>query len=180
MSKVKKIAIYPLRSTGHTNVCVTIGKALLNKYPEQVEIYFMLDELWKEKISKHDSRFKFCTFQYDKKEQENSIVDFMDLLEPITKLPLVERMGKLWTSFDKERDDDLKWDQKIGDLLVELKPDLILMDQMVLLPSVVRANCPYAFLISSNPLLLDLSEDFPMLGSGWFLFGYFLLKKFFT
>lgn len=63
MSKVKKIAIYPLRSSGHTNVCVTIAKVLLNNYPGQVEIYFMLDEPWKEKISKLDSRFKFRTFQ---------------------------------------------------------------------------------------------------------------------
>ena len=169
MSKVKKIAIYPLRSSGHTNVCVTIAKVLLNNYPGQVEIYFLLDPIWQEKISKLDSRFKFKVFQYDRKEQENQTTDFMDLLEPITKLPLVQRMGSLWTSFADQRDDELEWDRRIGDLLVELKPDLILMDQMFLLPAVIRAGCPYAFIVSANPLTFNLSEEFPMIGSGLYL-----------
>lgn len=97
----------------------------------------MLDEPWKEKISKIDSRFKFCVFQYDKKEQENSVTDFMTLLEPITKLPLVQRIGYLWAGFAERKDEELEWDRRIGDLFLAEKFDLILMDQMLLLPSVV-------------------------------------------
>ena len=98
--RVKKIAIYPLRSSGHTNVCVTIAKVLLNNYADQVEITFLLDNQWKEKLSKLDSRFKFRTFEYDKPEQENHVANLLEKLEPVTKLPLVLRMGTLWNSLD--------------------------------------------------------------------------------
>lgn len=90
---VKKIAIYPLLSSGHTNVCVTIAKVLLNNYPNDVEIIFVVDNLWKEKLSKLDSRFKFETFDYDNEDQEKHVELIMKAIEPITRLPLVERMG---------------------------------------------------------------------------------------
>ena len=81
------------RRTGHTNVCVTIAKLLLNNYPDQVEITFVTDNLWKDKLSKLDSRFKFRTFEYDNQQQETATDELIKSLEPITKLPLVERMG---------------------------------------------------------------------------------------
>lgn len=46
----------------------------------------------------------------------------MQQLEPITKLPLVERMGKLWTGFDDARKESLLMDKKCGDILIDLKP----------------------------------------------------------
>lgn len=64
-----------------------------------------------------------------------------------------------------ERFDELERDRKIGDILVEMKPDLILMDQLILLPSVIRANVPYAFIVSANPVVLNLSDDYPIIGS---------------
>lgn len=39
------------------------------------------------------------------------------------------------------------------------------MDQMYLVPSVVRANVPYAYIISSNPLTANISEEYPAIGS---------------
>jgi hypothetical protein len=36
---------------------------------------------------------------------------------------------------------------------------------MLLLPSVIRANVPYAFIVSANPLTLNISEEYPHIGS---------------
>lgn len=87
------IFVFVHRRAGHTNVCVTIAKLLLNNYPDQVEITFVTDNPWKDKLSKLDSRFKFRTFEYDNQQQETATDELIKSLEPITKLPLVERMG---------------------------------------------------------------------------------------
>lgn len=145
---------------------MTIAKVLLNNYPGQVECHFVVDKRWQEKLSKQDARFHFRAFEYDNKAQEDHVDEFMRALEPVTRLPLVERMGCLWSKFEKERMESLNMDKKVGDILCELKPDLILMDQMLLLPSVIRTGSKYAFIVSANPLTLNLSPEYPHIGSG--------------
>lgn len=71
-------------------------------------------------MSKFDSRFKFRTYEFEKAGDEKYVELFMDKLEAVTRLPLVERMGSLWTEFDES--DALSFDKKCGDIMCDMKP----------------------------------------------------------
>ena len=46
-------------------MCVMIAKVLLNDFSSSVEVYFVVNQEWKEKISKIDFRFKYLLFDFD-------------------------------------------------------------------------------------------------------------------
>lgn len=77
----KKLAFYSILSSGHLNVCISLGRVLLDKFGDQIEVYFIVDRVWKEKIEKIDSRFKFGTFEFDKKEDESRMIDIANRFE---------------------------------------------------------------------------------------------------
>ena len=45
-----KVCFYSILSSGHLNVCATLGKILLDNHPD-FEVYFVVDAEWKQKLS---------------------------------------------------------------------------------------------------------------------------------
>jgi len=163
MTKLKKICFYSILSSGHLNVCASIGTVLLNNHPDDIEIYFIADEQWAEKLAKIDKRFKFGIIDYDNKDQEFRMIELVNKIEKTVYLSLVERMKVVWSIFMQDKtvmDIDRKSDEKIK----EIKPDLLLCDQVVHLPAIHSNKIPYAFIESASPCIFNF-EGFPNVGS---------------
>lgn len=128
--KKKKIAFYSILSSGHLNVCSSIATVLLDKFSKKLEVYFIVDDVWAEKLSKNDARFKFGIINYDNKEQGSRIEDLVDSLEPLLSTKLVERMIGCWSQF-------LDWstlpeiDRKSEEKIKEIGADFLICDQVI-------------------------------------------------
>uniref|UniRef100_A0AAN0LHI6 UDP-glycosyltransferase n=1 Tax=Polyphagotarsonemus latus TaxID=1204166 RepID=A0AAN0LHI6_9ACAR len=108
-----------------------------------------------------DSRYKFEIYEYEKKEQN----DFINsLVKPLIALPAIDRMKESFKSFDKNVDYFFYVDKEVSKLIKKLKPDYLLCDMSTHLPSVIlESKIPYSFIISTNPLILDV-ENLPVMG----------------
>uniref|UniRef100_A0AAN0N794 UDP-glycosyltransferase n=1 Tax=Polyphagotarsonemus latus TaxID=1204166 RepID=A0AAN0N794_9ACAR len=163
MSVKKKIAFYGILSSGHLNLCSAVASTLLNLYSSEIDVYFFVDQNWAEKLSKVDSRFKFETFEYKNEEQKNYVAKFIEMMEPTLALPNIEKL-KAFLNLTIAKDNGEKTiDDEIFLLIKKLKPDYLLCDRLSHMASVVASKIPYSFIISCNPLLLDI-EGFPYFG----------------
>uniref|UniRef100_A0AAN0LM54 UDP-glycosyltransferase n=1 Tax=Polyphagotarsonemus latus TaxID=1204166 RepID=A0AAN0LM54_9ACAR len=163
MSEKKKIAFYAFLSSGHINFCSAIASTLLNNYPDKIEVYFFTDSSWAEKIAKIDSRYKFEIYEYEKKEQKDFINNLVSRIEPLLLLPNIDKIKELFKSFKQNADYFYYIDEEVSKLIKKLKPDFLLCDMLSHLPAMAECKIPYSFIISTNPLVLDV-EDLPLLG----------------
>lgn len=122
----KKIAFYSILCSGHLNVCKSIASALLDKHSDKIEIYFIVNPEWAEKLRKYDSRFKFGIIELEQKNDR--IEEFISNLEPVLSSPLVDRIISSWTHF-------LDWnvlpeiDRKSQEKIEEIQADFLICDQ---------------------------------------------------
>uniref|UniRef100_A0AAN0LVX7 UDP-glycosyltransferase n=1 Tax=Polyphagotarsonemus latus TaxID=1204166 RepID=A0AAN0LVX7_9ACAR len=159
----KKLVFYSFLTTGHLNVCSAIGSALLNNYSNEIEVYFIADKTWAEKLTKIDSRFKIGLIELSQKEDRGQ--DIAKDTEKCLTLSLIESIKLVFEKFfisDAERLYEI--DKKSGEQIKIINPDFILCDQVVHLPAMLEHNIPHGFIISTNPSGLKI-DGFPYFGS---------------
>ena len=54
---------------------------MLDKYPDEFEIWFVTDEKWRAWLEKRDKRFKYAVFQYDTNDSANWLAECVDKVE---------------------------------------------------------------------------------------------------
>lgn len=123
MGSKKKILFYPILSSGHINVSVSIGSILLNNHSDRVEVYFIVDKQWQDNISKIDARFKFCVYDFHEQNGELRLVKLIDELEKCLTMSLEEKSSFIWSMFTQ--DPTIKEvDMKAEKLINQVQPDL--------------------------------------------------------
>lgn len=123
---------------------------ILNRH--SVDVYFIVDSEWQDKLSKIDSRFKFAIVEQSKQEVDSVKNELMEKFEQSLSLPLADRTIQSWSYFFQEAHNPMfEFDRKAEIKIRELKPDFLLCDQLIALPAMQLA--PYAFICSANPLL---------------------------
>lgn len=150
MSEKKNIVVYSLLTAGHLNVCASLATVILNKNSDKVDVHFIVDEEWREKLSKIDGRFKFAVMQRDKQKQAARREEMMKKILEILKLPLADRVIKSWGVFFTADNPIFELDKQAEEKIRKIKPDLMLCDQICLLPAMQLA--PAAHIQSANPL----------------------------
>uniref|UniRef100_A0AAN0LH68 UDP-glycosyltransferase n=1 Tax=Polyphagotarsonemus latus TaxID=1204166 RepID=A0AAN0LH68_9ACAR len=163
MQEKKKIAFYAVLSSGHVNFCASIASSLLNNYSDKLEVYFFTNFSWAEKLAKIDSRYKFEIYEYETKEQENVFGELAKKIEPLLTLSSEKRLKEMFKLIISSFDFFSFVDEKVSSLIKKLKPDYLLCDLMSHLPSMVESKIPYSFIVSANPLVIDI-EDLPYFG----------------
>uniref|UniRef100_A0AAN0LVW8 UDP-glycosyltransferase n=1 Tax=Polyphagotarsonemus latus TaxID=1204166 RepID=A0AAN0LVW8_9ACAR len=159
----KKLVFYSILSSGHLNVCSAVGTALLNKFADDVEVYFIAEKVWAEKLKKIDQRFKIGLI--DLSSEEDRIIDVVKDTEKSLNLSHIDSIKFLFEKFfmsDVER--LFETDKKSGEQIKKIKPDFILCDQILQLPAMLEHNIPYGFIISTNIAGLKI-DGFPYIGS---------------
>lgn len=66
-----------------------IAKVLLNDFSSSVEVYFVVNHEWKERISRIDPRFKYLVFDFDVYNDSRK-VDQMKRMDSLIDLPLLD------------------------------------------------------------------------------------------
>lgn len=158
MSEKKKIVIYSLLTAGHLNVCTSLASILLNNHSDKLEVYFIVDQEWQEKLSKTDARFKFAVMNRDKKAQAARREEMMKKILELLKLPLAERVIQSWKVFFTKDNPIYELDKQAEEKIREIKPDLMLCDQIGQMPAMQLA--PTANIQSANPLGFSFEGSF--------------------
>lgn len=126
----KRIGFYPCLAVGHHNVCITLGKALLDHFEDEVEVYFLTDNYFAEKISKVDTRFKLVILEYGgNKKDESRYNDLVIKLESFIQLPIIERLASALNVFVACDPTEEEIDRVAEKPIKELKLDFLLCDQ---------------------------------------------------
>lgn len=60
-------------------------------------------------------------------------------------------------------------DPVVKSIVEEVKPDLILLDEMFILPSILHGTTPWVLICSMQPTMLYASKNLPPPWSGWFI-----------
>ena len=67
------------------NISASLSTLLLDKYEDELEIWFITDEKWKAWLAKRDSRFKFAVFEYDSPASADWLAESVDKTEAALK-----------------------------------------------------------------------------------------------
>lgn len=119
MSK-KILAFYPILSPGHTNVSISLAKLLLDKYSDKLDVYFVVDLVWQEKLAAMDGRFKFSSF--DLKDHVQGLVKLVDDLEKTLTMSLEDKLNFQWKLFI-ENPTLIETDRLAEDAFRSINPD---------------------------------------------------------
>uniref|UniRef100_A0AAN0N800 UDP-glycosyltransferase n=1 Tax=Polyphagotarsonemus latus TaxID=1204166 RepID=A0AAN0N800_9ACAR len=162
MTKLK-LLFYTNLLNGPLNVCSAVASTLLDKYFDKIEVYFLTDLIWANKLSERDSRFKFEIYKLAKNDDEDNMNNMIENLEKSLNLPYVERYAEICQAFLDNTENLIFVEKQISDIIERLKPNYILCDLMTQTPSVIKSKIPYGFIISFNPLALSF-DDYPPMG----------------
>jgi UDP:flavonoid glycosyltransferase YjiC (YdhE family) len=165
MDKQFKIAFVPLDGFGHVNACIGLAQALKERGHKCV---FVVNQTWKGKISSYgfDEEIFIEKHKLGKEasQQWNEfMIDFGDSLQlsPFEKIRAFEAPG--WEPMIN----DVKCTEPlIKDIINKVKPNAIVNDSFVTIPSIVSAGVPWIDLISCNQLFYMNDERLPPGGSG--------------
>ena len=63
------------------NISASLATLLLDKYPDEFDIWFITDDKWKPWLAKRDARFKYAVFHYDSDDSANWLAQWVDNIE---------------------------------------------------------------------------------------------------
>lgn len=130
----KRIGFYSCLAVGHLNVCLSIGQVLLDHFGDEIEVYFLADDFFADKITKVDARFKLAKIEYEGQKDESRYNDLVTKLESFLALPSLERLLNSMNVFIYDPTDE-KIDMAAEKPIKELGLDFLLCDQFGHLPS---------------------------------------------
>ena len=153
VKKPLNVIFYSIESVGHMNSCIGIAQVLLEAGHR---IQFIISELWKGKLIGYGFEEVLVskgTELVDLDPSMNSSDQFQKsgALDPVTPL---EKAKAILTNIVPTRINEAKYmDPILEELLKTLKPDLIVMDQVLCVPAVEKSDIPWIYSCSFNPLM---------------------------
>jgi len=161
--KKLNILFIPLDAVGHVNACTGIAQVLIKSGHK---VLFAVNDVWKGKLSKYG--IEEVLFKIEGRDRKaDAAKHWGDVLYP--QLGTASKLDKWiqWKQIYKHFIEDVKKvDQIIEQLLPQIRPDIIIIDQIVSLPSVERSGIPWVLSCSCNPLAILYDERTPPKFSG--------------
>jgi len=167
MSNKRQALFVPVDAVGHVNACVGLAEVLIHA---GYSVTFAVSTLWAGRLTKYGIREQLLRYDDDtgdsdpaKKYSAKLISDGVIGPEstPIKNLLNITQNSMPYF-VDRLADTDIM----VGELLVTLKPDVVFVDQIIGLPSVVKSGIPWVLVCSCNPLYLIHDTRAPPLNSG--------------
>ena len=163
------ILFAPPDGVGHVNACIGIGEVLRDRGHR---IVFAVCDIWKNKLVKYGFEEEICRVA----ESEDDIDPGTYWAQMFSKggmfgaKPPMEKMK----NFNKLTASGLikqiqASDRKIKEIVDRVKPDIIVIDGFVWMPSLMNSGIPWVWSVSTNLLSIDHAidyEDIPPGGLG--------------
>ena len=169
-----KILVCPLQSAGHMNSLIGLAQALRER---DYQIYFAIDPGNVDKIKKFG--FEEVVLQRTSEKlgktyqtTENPIKYFAEVIQKIgllTNLSPKEKLEEMLTKgnmYEVMLEKTIEEELQIKGVIEKVQPDLVLVDNMLILPCILYGKAPWVYIWSGQPLLMYNSKKLPPFGSG--------------
>ena len=160
------IMFAPPDGVGHVNACIGIGEVLRDRGHR---IVFAVCDIWKNKLTKYGFEEEICRVN----ESDGDVDPGSYWAELFNKggmfgaKPPMEKMR----NFNKLTANGLiqqiqSSDKKMKEIVDRVKPDIIVIDGFVWMPSLMNSGIPWVWSVSTNLLSIDHAIDFEQIPPG--------------
>jgi MGT family glycosyltransferase len=161
------IVFFPEGAYGPTNNCVGIGHALRRRGHRVV---FVVEESFAGALEDKGFEERLMRLQAPAEAEEEPGQFWKDFIRdtgPVFRKPTIEQLeGFIKPTWEALVAGSKYVDERLREILDELRPDVIVEDNVVGFPAVVTADCPWIRLVSCNPLELP-DPELPPVFSGY-------------
>jgi len=161
------IVFFPEGAYGPTNNCVGIGHALRRRGHRVV---FVIEESFAGALAERGFEERLMRLQAPAESEEEPGQFWKDFIRdtgPVFRKPTIEQLeGFIQPTWEALIGGSKHVDERLGEIFDELRPDVIVEDNVVTFPAVVTADCPWIRIVSCNPLELP-DPDLPPVFSGY-------------
>ncbi|XP_054157603.1 NDP-glycosyltransferase YjiC-like [Oppia nitens] len=160
-------------SVGHVNSCIGIGQQLSGAGHK---VTFMISRQWSGKLEKYGFQVIYYDINGDKINADEDPAKLWALILQeegcFVDQPSIDKMVNIKTiHINKFCQNSRQMDPIIEDTIDIVRPDLIVLDQVIGYPSVEQSGVPWVLSCSSNPLLIIDDKRTPPYGSGYSING---------
>ncbi len=153
------ILFSPLDAVGHMNACIGIAEVLRDRGHR---IVFAMSDIWRDKLKIYNFEEEIIEIK-DMKTNEDPAKHWAEVVERsglMGSLTTTQKMKALNNNILKEEIDRIKnTDTLMRKIINRIKPDIIIIDGYVWMPSVMNSGIPWVWSISCNPLCMDYGID---------------------
>ena len=151
------VVFFPEQAYGPTNNCVGIGQELTRR---GVRVVFIVEESFTGELEKQgfEERVMRLTPPPETEEAPGQFwTDFIRDTAPVFRTSTFEQLGSFIQPTWQALIDGARYvDDRLQEIFDELRPDVVVEDNVVTFPAVLRQPAPWVRIVSCNPLeLLD-------------------------
>ncbi|MEA2407931.1 MAG: hypothetical protein QOE69_2050 [Thermoleophilaceae bacterium] len=161
------VVFFPEGAYGPTNNCVGIGNALKRRGHRVV---FVVEESFAGTLEEKGFEERLMRLGPPSETDEEPgqfWKDFILETGPVFRRPTIEQLeGFIEPTWQALVDGSKYVDERLREIFEELRPDVIVEDNVVGFAAVVTADCPWVRIVSCNPLELP-DPDLPPVFSGY-------------
>ena len=161
------IVFFPEGAYGPTNNCVGIGQTLRQRGHR---IVFVVEESFAGALEEKGFEERLMRLQPPAETEEEPGQFWKDFIRdtgPVFRRPTIEQLeGFIRPTWQALVEGSKYVDERLREIFGELRPDVIVEDNVVGFPAVVTADCPWIRIASCNPLELP-DPDLPPVFSGY-------------
>jgi MGT family glycosyltransferase len=161
------IVFFPEGAYGPTNNCVGIGDELRGRGHRVV---FIVEESFAGTLEAQGFEERLMRLTPPAAEEEVAgqfWKDFIRETAPVFRMPTIEQLeGFIAPTFQALVDGARYVDERLREILAELRPDVIVEDNVVAFPALPASGCPWVRIVSCNPAEIK-DPDVPPPFSGY-------------
>ena len=161
------VVFFPEQAYGPTNNCVGIGQELLRR---GVRVVFVVEESFAGTLEAQgfEERVMRLTPPPETEEAPGQFwTDFIRDTAPIFRRPTIDQLEDFTAPTWQALIDGAKYvDDRLEEIFEDVRPDVIVEDNVVTFPAVLRHGAPWVRIVSCNPLEIP-DPDLPPVFSGY-------------
>jgi MGT family glycosyltransferase len=161
------IVFFPEGAYGPTNNCIGIGQALRRRGHRVV---FVIEESFAGTLEDKGFEERLMRLQAPAETEEEPGQFWKDFIRdtgPVFQKPTIEQLdGFIQPTWQALIDGSKYVDDRLREIFDEVRPDVIVEDNVVTFPAVVTADCPWVRIASCNPLEMP-DPELPPVFSGY-------------
>jgi hypothetical protein len=159
MSQKLTILFAPLEFVGNVNSCIGIAEVLRDSGHR---IVFAISDNWRQKLKKYGFEEEIVELSESReiKDPAKFWAQFclnVGMFGPSSPLEKMKRMAGV--GFKEIIDRYKTSDPIMKEIVCRIKPDIILIDGFLWMPSLMNSGIPWVWSISCNPLFIDKAMD---------------------
>ncbi len=153
MNDSRTIVFFPEGAYGPTNNCVAVGQVLRERGHRVV---FVIEESFAGSLEAQGFEERLIRLGPPPEHEEEPgqfWKDFIRDTAPVFRTPTVDQLaGFIAPTFQALCDGARYVDERLAEIFAEMRPDVIVEDNVVCFPAILAAGRPWARIVSCNPL----------------------------